>query len=412
MSQETPLGLPVESASGENAGVTGRAMNYLAAHPLLVVAGALAGLMLVAFSCRVFGVDLIAGNRTPTPAATFVVGASPVIAVSPIEGRPGTRITVDGQGWRPGDTVFMRLQDPATGQAAAADQASAIVTDAGTFTVKFIFPLDLAWVSTPRVLITAVSPSSGQEATVVFRLLGLPEIPPTLTPDEADLADLARRILDCAREIDARNRCDQVWVNVWDHDPAIRALAGSYATPDREKSLVGSLSVWLDSLDDRAWIEEMLRSPGVPVYGYLVTESIVREYQARDWLVGERSPGITLVAAFRKSAVLADEKSDRRWHEGHSKLSLKVHPLWRYVRNTVARVITPGAPDFRAIVEERVRRYEDMEPEAFYRGQQPLVANDLATFVDLGGIDQMRIELMSEYILRQRSRDSGTIVSK
>ncbi len=58
------------------------------------------------------------------------------------------------------------------------------MTDAGAFTVKFIFPLDLAWVSTPRVLITAVSPSSGQEATAVFRLLGMPEIPPTLTPDE------------------------------------------------------------------------------------------------------------------------------------------------------------------------------------------------------------------------------------
>ncbi len=228
----------------------------------------------------------------------------------------------------------------------------------------------------------------------------------------ADLADVARRILDCAREIDTHNRCDQVWVNVRDHDPAIRALAGSYATPDREKSLIGSLSVWLDNLDDRAWIEEVLRSPGAPVYGYLVTESIVREYQAQDWLVGERSPGITLVAAFRKPAVLADEEFYRRWHEGHSKLSLKVHPLCRYVRNTVARVITPGAPDFRAIVEERVRRYEDMEPEAFYRGQQSLVANDLATFVDLGGIDQLRIELMSEYILRQRPRDSGATVFK
>jgi len=220
--------------------------------------------------------------------------------------------------------------------------------------------------------------------------------------------DVAQRILDCARKIGAHDRCDQTWVNVWEPDPAVRALAASYATPDREKSLVGSLSVWLDNLDDRGWIEEMLHGPGVPFHGYLVTESIVREYASRDWPDGARSPGITLVAAFRKPPALPDEEFYRRWHDGHSKLSLEVHPLWRYVRNAVARAITPGAPDFRAIVEERVRRYEDMAPEAFYRGQQQSVTNDLATFVDLGGVDQMRIELMSEYILGQRCRDGGT----
>ncbi|MBP1687445.1 MAG: EthD domain [Deltaproteobacteria bacterium] len=220
----------------------------------------------------------------------------------------------------------------------------------------------------------------------------------------ADLVEVSRRILDCAREIDSNNRCDEVWINVWEGDPTVRALAGNYATPDRDKALVGSLSIWLDCLDDRAWIEERLRKLGIPFHGYLVTESVVREYEARDWPAGERSPGITLVAAFRKPRQLSDQEFYRRWHEGHSKLSLEIHPLWRYVRNAVARAITPEAPDFRAIVEERVRRYEDMEPDAFYRGKQDVATNDLATFVDFGGIDQMRIELMSEYILRQRPR--------
>jgi hypothetical protein len=211
----------------------------------------------------------------------------------------------------------------------------------------------------------------------------------------------AHRILDCVREIDSCKRCNQLWVNVWEGDAAVRALATNYATPDREKSLVGSVSVWMDCLDDRAWIEERLRLPGVPFHGYLVTESIVREYQARDWPAGERSPGITLVAAFRKPVQLENREFYRRWQEEHSRLSLEIHPLWRYVRNAVARAITPGAPDFRAIVEERVRHHEDMMPDAFYGGKQEVATNDLARFVDLGGIDQMRIELMSEYIFRQ-----------
>ncbi len=221
-----------------------------------------------------------------------------------------------------------------------------------------------------------------------------------------DLVGMSRRILDCARDIDSHNRCDQIWINVWEGDPAVRALAGSYATPDRDKSLVGSLSIWLDCLDDRAWIEERLWMLDIPFHGYLVTESIVLEYGERDWPAGERSPGITLVAAFRKPRQLADHEFYRRWHEGHSKLSLELHPLWRYVRNTVARAVTTDAPDFRAIVEERVRRYEDMEPDAFYRGKQDVATNDLATFVDFSGVDQMRIELMSEYIFWQRPRKS------
>jgi hypothetical protein len=185
MSLDSSPDIPPDVAPEESAGATSRALRGLTARPLLIIFGALAGLALIAFAFRLIPTELIAttDNRTPTPIAGGSAGSSPIIAVSPTEGRPGTRITVDGEGWRPGDTVFIRLEDPVTGQGAAADQASAIVTDDGGFTVKFSFPLDLSWATTPRVLLSAVSPSSGQEATAVFRLLVSPEVPMTLTPD-------------------------------------------------------------------------------------------------------------------------------------------------------------------------------------------------------------------------------------
>ena len=174
-----------ERAAAENATRPGSRLGRKLPWPALwlglaaiVLSAALAGCF------RILPEELLvnAGGRTATPTSA-VSGQKPVIVVSPTEGRPGTRITVTGRDWQPGNTVFIRLEDPVTGQGSAADQASAIVTDQGDFALKFVFPLDLRWASSPRVLISALAPASGQEASAVFRLLGVPEVTPgTGTP--------------------------------------------------------------------------------------------------------------------------------------------------------------------------------------------------------------------------------------
>lgn len=209
----------------------------------------------------------------------------------------------------------------------------------------------------------------------------------------------ARRVLDCARNVAGRGCCRAICVNVRESDPAVRSLAAFYATSDGDRQLLASLSVWMDCLDARANIEEILLGLALPFHGYLVTESVPRDYSRITWELGDKSPGVTLVAAFRKPGRLSDAEFYRRWHEGHTKLSLEVHPLWRYVRNAVARPLTAAAPPFRAIVEERVRSVQDLSPGAFYQGQQQTVTDDLRGFVDFDVADQMRIELMSEYII-------------
>lgn len=189
-----------------------------------------------------------------------------------------------------------------------------------------------------------------------------------------------------------------VAVNVWESDPQVRALATHYATSNGNGQLLGVLSVWLDSLDNRTQIDSAIAALHLPWHSYLVTESVPREYARRNWPVGEKSPGVTLVAAFQKSARLSDATFFQRWQQGHTPLSLQVHPLSRYIRNAVARPLTPDAPRFSAIVEERVQQLDDLLPENFYGGQAQRVSEDLASFVDLSRPDQIRIELMSEYL--------------
>ena len=108
------------------------------------------------------------------------------------------------------------------------------------------------------------------------------------------------------------------------------------------KKIAASVSVWVDSLDERGKLEEALRSIASRVDGYLVTESMPLQGLDRDWADGTRSPGVTLWTAFPKPERLSDEAFYERWHGHHTPLSFEIHPLWEYTRNAVARVLTPG----------------------------------------------------------------------
>ena len=163
--------------------------------------------------------------------------------------------------------------------------------------------------------------------------------------------------------------------------------------------LDAKVSLWLDSLDDRAEVEALLSGVSKRLAGYLVTESVPKEYDDRDWPDGERSPGVALVTTFPKPDTIDDEAFYRCWHGSHTPLSLEIHPLLHYVRNVAARSLTPGAPPFRAIVNESVASAEiAATPELFYGSPdgQKRAVKDLIQFVDFKTLSTV---VMSEYIL-------------
>ena len=165
-------------------------------------------------------------------------------------------------------------------------------------------------------------------------------------------------------------------------------------------TISASISLWLDSLDQRGPLEHTLRELCARLDGYLVTESMPLRCSDRTWPDGTRSPGVTLWTAFPKPDRVSDEVFYARWHGSHTPLSFEIHPLWEYTRNAVARVLTPGAPPHRAIVEERFRTLDELvDPMKFFGAPENIqrVLDDVATFADL---ESMNTAPMSEWILK------------
>jgi hypothetical protein len=142
--------------------------------------------------------------------------------------------------------------------------------------------------------------------------------------------------------------------------------ASMVPVPDDELPVRACVSLWLDAHDTRAPIEAVLASAGIRRAGYLVTESLYRDYgdnehaAKRSWPDGERSPGITTLTVFDKPAGVDDDTFYGHWYAHQSTMSEWMQPRARYVRNAVVRAITPGAPRYRAIVEESWPTVEHM----------------------------------------------------
>lgn len=158
-----------------------------------------------------------------------------------------------------------------------------------------------------------------------------------------------------------------------------------------------AVSLWLASVDQRKEIEAVLSPLAKRWAGYLVTESVPLAGSAPR--PGERQSGVALVTTFPKPERLDDATFYARWHDSHTPLSLEIHPLLRYTRNSVARRLTPGAPPLHAIVSEAVASAAiAADPIAFF-GSEPNRARaveDLLSFVDF---ETLSVALMSEYTL-------------
>ncbi len=62
---------------------------------------------------------------------------------------------------------------------------------------------------------------------------------------------------------------------------------------------------------------------------YKVEEAIPVSY-SKTWKDGEPTPGECLLTLFHRKPNIDRETFIRRWHDGHTPLSLKLHPLWNY----------------------------------------------------------------------------------
>ncbi|MCA9505475.1 MAG: hypothetical protein H6748_09590 [Spirochaetaceae bacterium] len=178
---------------------------------------------------------------------------------------------------------------------------------------------------------------------------------------------LAEAVVPAAREIGGHDMA----LLVPDKTEEIRARCAGRIGGDFD-SLSAVFEVWLPSLDPRARIEEVLRPRSDALWGYLVTESTMQACPHRPG-EGGRVPGITQWGINDKPAKVALDDFYREWAV-HSKLSFDLHPTREsYIRNAVARSLTPEAPGYLGIVLERFPALEHFVDESIYFGDPAVV---------------------------------------
>jgi hypothetical protein len=183
--------------------------------------------------------------------------------------------------------------------------------------------------------------------------------------------------------------------------------------PAGARRLSAEVCLWLDCYDRRAPFEEILGSLPAELAGYLVCESLYRDYggnrhaRARDWPDGARSPGVLTVTLLERPSRMPLEDWIAHWHGVQSPVSEEIQPRARYVRNQVVRALTPGAPAFGGIVDEAWPSAETIrDPMLFYlaEGSPETLRRNVARMLESvqGFLDLERIHsaTMSEYLLK------------
>ncbi len=127
--------------------------------------------------------------------------------------------------------------------------------------------------------------------------------------------------------------------------------------------------------------------------GYQVEEAIPVAYE-KTWEDRSPTPGVCLLTLFHSKPNLDDERFISRWHDGHTPLSLKLHPLWNYNRNVVKKMISDNAMWYDGIVEEQFRESSQLlNPLVFFGPPLKVPWHMLQVLTDTRSfIDMKRIE--------------------
>ncbi len=133
---------------------------------------------------------------------------------------------------------------------------------------------------------------------------------------------------------------------------------------------------------------------------FYVTEALPIAY-AKDWQDGVATPGVCLLTLFRQKKGIDYDTFIERWYNGHTPLTLKIHPIYHYNRNEVTEALGDPPVLYDGIVEEHCRsRKELMNPFKFFAKSGFAPVNmiktyfDVKSFIDYGSIETY---LVTEY---------------
>ena len=164
------------------------------------------------------------------------------------------------------------------------------------------------------------------------------------------------------------------------------------------KSKIASISLWHS---DDSFFSDLTKAEGF-AGAFKVREDLPVKYDL-NWQ-DSKTPGICLLTLFRKKKGIKYDDFIDRWHNGHTPLSLKLHPLWHYSRNVVNSSAETSLDHYDGIVEEHTRTERELlNPFKFFGNPLMIIPNMLRVYIDVRGfLDYGSIEpyLTREYILK------------
>lgn len=163
-----------------------------------------------------------------------------------------------------------------------------------------------------------------------------------------------------------------------------------------KKKKIAAISI---SSDSDAAFPELVDNNGF-AGAFLVEEAVPVAYE-RNWENNEETPGIGLLTLFHKKKGIDYHTFIDRWHNSHTPLSLRLHPLWNYNRNVVKGKLTHHESWYDGIVEEHFRNRRDLlNIFRFFGRPNKVIQNMWQVYSDSRSfLDYSKVEpyLVSEY---------------
>jgi hypothetical protein len=145
----------------------------------------------------------------------------------------------------------------------------------------------------------------------------------------------------------------------------------------RGTELAGLVELWVDSVDIWPQVVEQVAGDA-----YLVTESIPQPKSS--------TPGLlTHLTWFPKPDRLTEAEFFHGWHVVHTPSSAALHPRRQgYVRDAVARTLTPHSPPIRAVVSEFFALDDYTDPARLFGAAEALTVTmeELPLYADQADI--------------------------
>lgn len=157
-------------------------------------------------------------------------------------------------------------------------------------------------------------------------------------------------------------------------DETVAAGAGLRQSPDGHYP-DAIVQIWLDDDVDDYGLGALIRPFSEQYDGWQVEERVPLANRSHPPRVGRRTEGWAQIALLVRPTGQSEADWREAWQGRHTAVAIETQSTFEYVQNRVRVPVTPGAPDYAAIVEECFPEAALTDPLTFFDA-----AGDVAKF--------------------------------